>query len=124
MQAGVRCAGIPPEKRNDQAGVFIGSLPNGEGAILMMYTSMTELIGHTPLLELRRYAKNAGVSGILAAKLEMFNPAGSAKDRVAAAMIRDAEENGSWPRAARLSSLPAATRASAWRRWRVRRAIM
>lgn len=60
----------------------------------MLYTSMTELIGHTPLLELRRYAEKTGVSGRLAAKLEMFNPAGSAKDRVAAAMIRDAEENG------------------------------
>ena len=60
----------------------------------MMYTSMTELIGHTPLLELKRYAQKAGVSGRLAAKLEMFNPAGSAKDRVAAAMIRDAEEAG------------------------------
>lgn len=60
----------------------------------MMYTSMTELIGRTPLLELKRYAEKAGVSGRLAAKLEMFNPAGSAKDRVAAAMIRDAEESG------------------------------
>lgn len=60
----------------------------------MMYTSMTELIGRTPLLELKRYAQKAGVSGRLAAKLEMFNPAGSAKDRVAAAMIRDAEESG------------------------------
>ena len=59
-----------------------------------MYTSMTELIGRTPLLELKRYAQKAGVSGRLAAKLEMFNPAGSAKDRVAAAMIRDAEESG------------------------------
>ena len=55
--------------------------------------SVTELIGNTPLLELERYSKAAGVSGAtILAKLEYLNPAGSVKDRVALAMIEDAEK--------------------------------
>ncbi|MBQ1950144.1 MAG: pyridoxal-phosphate dependent enzyme, partial [Clostridia bacterium] len=50
--------------------------------------SITDLIGGTPLLELNRFYPD----GRLLAKLEYFNPAGSAKDRIAAAMIADAEE--------------------------------
>lgn len=53
-------------------------------------SSMSDLIGGTPLLELRRFYPN----GRILAKLECFNPAGSAKDRVAAAMIADAEARG------------------------------
>ncbi len=56
--------------------------------------SSIELIGNTPLLLAERYRKDAGVPGELLAKLEYLNPAGSVKDRIAWAMIRDAEEKG------------------------------
>ncbi len=57
--------------------------------------SALELIGGTPLLRLSRYAKEAGVTGAeILAKLEYLNPAGSVKDRVALAMIEDAERKG------------------------------
>ena len=56
--------------------------------------SLTELVGNTPLLELTRYSRNRGAEAALVAKLEYFNPAGSVKDRVALAMIEDAEERG------------------------------
>lgn len=56
---------------------------------------LTELIGNTPLLSLDRYASFKGVSaGSVVAKLEYFNPAGSVKDRVAFAMVEDAEQKG------------------------------
>ncbi|HBE07675.1 MAG: cysteine synthase A [Lachnospiraceae bacterium] len=58
-------------------------------------SSTLELIGNTPLLKASRYAKNAGVEGAdIEAKLELFNPAGSVKDRIALNMIEDAEEKG------------------------------
>lgn len=57
--------------------------------------SVLELIGGTPLLKLNRYSKKAGVNNAaIVAKLEYLNPAGSAKDRIALAMIQDAEKNG------------------------------
>ncbi len=57
--------------------------------------SALELIGETPLLEASRYAKHAGVEGAsLFVKLEYLNPAGSVKDRIALAMIEDAEKKG------------------------------
>lgn len=57
--------------------------------------SSLELIGETPVLEITRYRKKAGVEGVnLIAKLEYLNPAGSVKDRIALAMIEDAEEKG------------------------------
>ena len=59
-----------------------------------IYTSADQLIGHTPLLELTRLEKKYALSAKILAKLEFFNPAGSAKDRVALAMILDAEERG------------------------------
>lgn len=55
---------------------------------------LTELIGNTPLLELTDYNKTQGVKGRLIAKLEYFNPLGSVKDRIALAMISDAENRG------------------------------
>lgn len=61
---------------------------------MRVYRSITELIGATPLLELRRYAERNALQANLFAKLERFNPAGSVKDRVALAMIEDAEERG------------------------------
>ena len=60
----------------------------------MLYTSVTDLIGGTPMLELNNIAKNDNLSVRLLAKLEGNNPAGSAKDRVALSMILDAEERG------------------------------
>ena len=60
----------------------------------MLYSSVTELIGNTPMLELNSIAKKDGLSVRLLAKLEGCNPAGSAKDRVALNMILDAEEKG------------------------------
>lgn len=56
--------------------------------------SLTELIGRTPLLELTNYEKNHNLAASIVAKLEYFNPAGSTKDRIAKAMIEDAEEKG------------------------------
>lgn len=58
--------------------------------------SALELIGGTPILRVSRYAQKAGVkNAVILAKLEYLNPAGSVKDRVACAMIEDAEEKGS-----------------------------
>lgn len=59
-----------------------------------IYKNLTELIGNTPLMELSSYAKGQGVSATILGKLEYFNPAGSVKDRIAKAMIDDAEERG------------------------------
>ena len=55
---------------------------------------LTELIGHTPLMELAGYGRKYGMRRNIVAKLEAFNPAGSVKDRVALAMIEDAEARG------------------------------
>ena len=59
-----------------------------------IYTSVAQLIGRTPLLELTNMEKNDALKAKLLAKLEGCNPAGSAKDRVALSMILDAEEKG------------------------------
>ena len=59
-----------------------------------IYTSVAQLIGRTPLLELTNIEKNDGLKARVLAKLEGCNPAGSAKDRVALSMILDAEEKG------------------------------
>ena len=59
-----------------------------------IYTSANQLIGKTPLLELTHIEKKYGLKAKLLAKLEYFNPAGSVKDRIAKAMIDDAEEKG------------------------------
>lgn len=59
-----------------------------------IYTSVDELIGRTPLLELTNIERQLGLKAKLLAKLEYFNPAGSVKDRVAKAMIDGAEERG------------------------------
>ena len=55
---------------------------------------LTELIGNTPLLELNKFSENKGLSTSLIAKVEFFNPGGSVKDRIALAMIEDAEKKG------------------------------
>lgn len=59
-----------------------------------IYKSLTELIGKTPLLELASYEKKHDLKARIIAKLESFNPAGSVKDRIAKAMIDDAETRG------------------------------
>lgn len=59
-----------------------------------IYKSLTELIGKTPLLELVNYEIKHGLNATVLAKLEYFNPAGSVKDRIAKAMIDQAEKEG------------------------------
>ncbi|MDR1388718.1 MAG: cysteine synthase A [Treponema sp.] len=61
---------------------------------MKLASSLTDLIGNTPLLELTRYSAGLGLKARLAAKLEYFNPLGSVKDRIALAMIEDAEKTG------------------------------
>lgn len=60
----------------------------------MIYSSIEELIGKTPLLELKKIEEKFGLKAKILAKLEYFNPAGSVKDRIAKAMIDDAEASG------------------------------
>ena len=60
----------------------------------MIYKNVTELIGKTPLMELSNYEKENNLDAKIIAKLELFNPAGSAKDRIAVKMIEDAEKKG------------------------------
>ena len=55
---------------------------------------LTDLVGNTPLLELSNYNKSKNLKARLVVKLEYFNPAGSVKDRIALAMIEDAEVKG------------------------------
>ena len=56
--------------------------------------SLTELVGNTPLLEVNNFIKKNDLKARILVKLEYFNPAGSVKDRVALAMIEDAEQQG------------------------------
>lgn len=59
-----------------------------------IYNSAAELVGKTPLVEFKNIEKELGLKAKILAKLEYFNPAGSVKDRIAKAMIEDAEKNG------------------------------
>ena len=61
---------------------------------MSIYHSISELIGNTPLVELTGYEKKHNIPAQILAKVEFFNPAGSVKDRIAAAMLEDAEEKG------------------------------
>ena len=61
---------------------------------MKIYKSVSELVVNTPLLRLSRMEKKENVPAVLLAKLELFNPAGSVKDRIAKAMIEDAEKSG------------------------------
>ena len=61
---------------------------------MRIYESISELIGGTPLVSLKHYARTLGLEAELCVKLEYFNPAGSVKDRVARAMLDDAEAKG------------------------------
>ena len=59
-----------------------------------IYENITELIGGTPLVEMKKLEKKEGLKGRVAVKLEYFNPAGSVKDRVGKSMIENAEKQG------------------------------
>lgn len=61
---------------------------------MKVYHSISELVGRTPLLEVVNYERDNGLNATILAKLECFNPAGSAKDRAARAMLDDAEKRG------------------------------
>ena len=61
---------------------------------MKVYEKITDLIGNTPLLELKNYEKENNLEATVIAKLEYFNPAGSVKDRIAKAMLDDAENRG------------------------------
>jgi cysteine synthase A len=80
---------------------------------------VTELIGNTPLVRIRRLAQGAGAD--ILAKLEFYNPAHSVKDRIGLAMIEAAEQAGKIGPTPSSSNPPAATPASRWR-WCARRA--
>ena len=60
----------------------------------MIYNDITELVGDTPLLRVKRFAESSGVFSDILLKLEFFNPAGSTKDRAALYMLKKAFENG------------------------------
>lgn len=62
--------------------------------MMAIYERASDLIGNTPLLELKNYEKKHGLKARILVKLEYFNPAGSVKDRIALAMIEDAEKTG------------------------------
>lgn len=73
-----------------------------------IYQSLTQLVGNTPLLEVSNIEKELGLKAHVVVKLEYFNPGGSVKDRVALAMINDAEERGVLHLEALLSNPPVA----------------
>ena len=59
-----------------------------------VFNNITGLIGHTPLVEINRFTEKLGLKARILVKLELFNPAGSVKDRIALSMIEDAEKKG------------------------------
>lgn len=61
---------------------------------MTVYSKITELVGNTPLVEISRFSEGRGHKARVLAKLEYFNPAGSVKDRIALAMVEDAEKRG------------------------------
>lgn len=61
---------------------------------MKIFSSLSELIGKTPMLQLKNYTEKEGIASNIFAKLELFNPAGSSKDRIALQMIEKAEKNG------------------------------
>ena len=65
-----------------------------ERNIMTIHKSVSELIGGTPLVELSNYEKNHNLEATIVGKVELFNPAGSVKDRIAKAMLDQAEAEG------------------------------
>lgn len=82
-----------------------------------IYTSVDQLIGGTPLLELTHLERELGLSARILGKLESFNPGGSAKDRIAKSMLDDGEARGILKSGSVSSSPPRATQASVWHWW-------
>ena len=72
---------------------------------------LTELIGNTPLLQLEKYSAEKGLETPVIVKIEFFNPGGSVKDRIALAMIEDAEKKASSSQVPPSSNQPAVTQA-------------
>jgi cysteine synthase A len=79
---------------DDQRGVVTRVGDETEATMAKIAQSLTELIGGTPLLQLSNYTKDEGLKANIIGKLEYYNPAGSVKDRIALAMIDDAEKSG------------------------------
>ena len=73
---------------------FKATLKGKREALNMIYSNIAELIGNTPLLELVNFEKNNHLKAHVVAKIESFNPAGSAKDRIAKAMLETAQREG------------------------------
>jgi len=67
---------------------------NVKGHIMAIHKNVSELIGNTPLVELTHFEQNHGLKATIAGKVEFFNPAGSIKDRIAKAMLDEAEAQG------------------------------
>ena len=88
-----------------------------------VFKNLTDLIGKTPLLELSNYEKKHELQATVIGKLEYFNPAGSVKDRIAKAMIEDAEEKGLLNPESVIIEPTSGTPVSAWLLWRLRTAI-
>ena len=65
-----------------------------DAAVMKIYEQITDLIGSTPLVKLKNYSANRGLEANVVGKVEFFNPAGSVKDRIAKAMLDDAEAKG------------------------------
>jgi cysteine synthase A len=93
----------------------------GGGLNLLVASSILDLIGNTPVLELGKVRRHLNLCGRIMAKLEHLNPGGSKKDRVALSMIREARRTGRLVEGQAVVESPAATRGRAWqssaRRW-------
>ena len=75
-------------------GIPDSAVPKKVTIMAKIAKQLTELIGNTPLLELNKFSQEKGIETPIIAKVEFFNPGGSVKDRIALAMIEDAEQNG------------------------------
>lgn len=75
--------------KTESRSLFEGGITYGK-----VYQNVTELIGHTPLLEVQNIESELGLKAKILVKLELFNPAGSVKDRVAKNMVEEAERQG------------------------------
>ena len=75
-------------------GIPASAVPKKVTIMAKIAKQLTELIGNTPLLELNKFSQEKGIETPIIAKVEFFNPGGSVKDRIALAMIEDAEQKG------------------------------
>ena len=82
----------PETLNNEQYTLFINY--KKDKTMAKIAKQLTELVGNTPLLELNKYSQAKGLETPVIAKVEFFNPGGSVKDRIALAMIEDAEKKG------------------------------